>query len=116
MHELALTRSVVQVVTEEAERAGAQRVRAVHLTIGYARDIVDELFEGCFEFLARGTVAQGAELVIERVPLMVRCKGCGLVYHIDVRNDATWPCPRCAQKDYEVTCGMEFQISKIEVE
>lgn len=116
MHELALTRSVVQTVTEEAEKAGASRVRAIYLTIGYARDIVDELFEGCFEFLARDTVAQGAELVIERVPLMVRCKDCGMVYHLDVRDDTTWPCPRCGTKDYELVCGTEFQISKIEVE
>lgn len=116
MHELALTRSVVQTANEEAAKAGATKVRAIYLTIGYARDIVDELFEGCFEFLSRDTACAGAELVIERVPLMVRCRACDLVYHIDVHNEATWACPRCGKRDYVLSSGMEFQISKIEVE
>ena len=113
---LALTRNVVETVVTESEKAGATRVKTVYLVIGYARDIIDDLFEGCFEFLSRGTVAHGAELVIERIPLTVRCNGCGMVYHIDVRNEETWPCPRCKERDYRVNSGMEFYISRIEVE
>lgn len=115
MHEMALTRNVVDMVVEEAERAGATGVRSVHLTIGYARDIVEDLFEGCFAHMARGTVAEKAEIVITRVPFTVRCNSCDRVYHINVRDKNTWGCPGCGERDYQLHTGREFFINNIEI-
>ena len=115
MHEMALTRDVVDLVLERADAEGAAAVKAVHLTIGYVRDIVEDLFERCFAHVARGTVAERAELVITRVPFTVRCRECGHVYHIDVHEPRTWPCPACGERDYELNSGMEFSVDAIEV-
>lgn len=115
MHELALTRDVVDMVVEQAAAAGAQKVRAVHLTIGYVRDIVEDLFEQCFAFLARGTIAECADIVITRVPFTVRCNGCGHVYHLDIRNAETWQCATCGEQDYVLNSGMEFFVNSIEI-
>lgn len=115
MHEMALTRNVVDIVVQYAEEAGATEVRAVHLTIGHVRDIVEDLFEGCFAFMARGTVAEHADLVITRVPLTVRCNKCDRVYHINVRDTNTWVCPVCKEKDYRLNTGMEFFVNDIEI-
>jgi cell division protein FtsI (penicillin-binding protein 3) len=38
--------------------------------------IVDTSVRFCFEFCARGTVAEGAVLEIERIPLRAHCSGC----------------------------------------
>jgi len=113
MHEMALTRNVVDIVIKEAEAAGATKVRTVNLTIGYVRDIVEDLFERCFAYMARGTVAEHAELIITRVPLTVRCKTCDYVYHINVRDESTWVCPICGKKDYILNSGMEFFVNDI---
>ena len=115
MHEMALTRNVVDVVVEAAEAAGAVEVRAVHLTIGYMRDIVEDIFERCFTYMARGTVAEKAELVITRVPFTVRCNKCYHVYYIDVNKEETWVCPSCGERDYKLNSGMEFYINDIEI-
>lgn len=115
MHEMALTRDVVDMVLEEAQAAGATEVRSVSLTIGYVRDIVEDLFERCFAYLARGTVAEHAELVITRVPFTVRCSACGQVFHLDVRNRSSWQCPSCEAKDYTLNSGMEFFVNGIKV-
>ena len=115
MHEMALTRNVVDVVVEAAKEAGAAEVRAVHLTIGYMRDIVEDIFERCFAYMARGTVAEKAELVITRVPFTVRCNKCDFVYHIDVYDENTWVCSSCGEKDYKLNSGMEFFINNIEI-
>lgn len=115
MHELALTRNVVNMVVKEAEAAGATEVRTVYLTIGYVRDIVEDLFERCFAYMARGTVAEHAELVITRVPVTVRCNQCDQVYHIDVRDESTWGCPVCGEKDYKLNTGREFYVDDIEI-
>ena len=115
MHEMALTRNVVDIVLEEARKAEATEVRAVHLTIGYARDIVEDLFDKLFAHLARGTVAEHAELHITRIPLTVKCNACGFIYHIDVFDKETWTCKRCHETDYVLNSGMEFYVNNIEV-
>jgi hydrogenase nickel incorporation protein HypA/HybF len=66
--------------------------------------------------LSKGTAAEGAEIVIESVPFMVRCKECNTIYHINVFDDSTWPCPHCAQKDYVLYSGMEFTVDKVIVD
>lgn len=115
MHEMALVRNVVDVVLDEAEAAHAAEVRAVHLVIGEGRDVVEEYFESLFQFLARGTVAERAEVVIRRVPYRVQCNRCGAVFHVNVIDRTTWACPTCeTYQDYKLVSGMEFSISKIE--
>ncbi len=115
MHEMGITRSIVDTVLEHAEKAGAREVHAVHLTIGWARDIVEDLLTGAFDYMARGTIAEHADLVITRVPFTVRCNRCGLVYPIDVHKEESWPCPLCGTKDYRLNSGLEFSIDQIEI-
>lgn len=116
MHEMALVRNVVDIVLEYAEKVEATEVKTVYLTIGYGRDVVEEYMDGLFQFLARGTVAEHAELVISRVPYTVRCNTCGFVFPINVFDQSTWVCPACkTERDYTLNTGREFFISKIEV-
>ncbi|MCD8013711.1 MAG: hydrogenase maturation nickel metallochaperone HypA [Lachnospiraceae bacterium] len=116
MHEMALVRRVVDIVVTKAEAVGASEVHAVHLVIGEARDIVEDYFEGLFQYLARGTVAENAEMVIYRVPYTVRCNQCGFIFPINIFNEETWVCPACkAKRDYKLNSGMEFAVKNIEV-
>lgn len=115
MHEMALTSDIVCTVIREAKAAHASRVNAVHLTIGYARDIVEDLFEKCFSYLTRDTMAQDAALVVERVPVVVCCRECGTCYPISLADDSTLACPACHARRYELQSGLEFTIDRIEV-
>lgn len=116
MHEMAYVRNVVDTVNKYAEKENVAEVRAVYLTIGMSRDIVEEYFQGLFQFLARGTVAEHAEIVIRRLPLTVKCNQCGMIFPLNVRDESTWHCPACkAEHDYKVHTGMEFTIDRIDV-
>ena len=122
MHEMALMRNVVDMVLATCEGKDVGSVRKVYLTIGEMRDVIDEYVPSLFQYLARGTVAENAEVMIEHVPMMVRCQGpddahpCGEIFHIDTHDPKTWECPRChAYQRYRLFCGDEFRISKIEV-
>lgn len=116
MHEMGLVRDVVDVVLDVAQQAGAERVTVVHLTIGYARDVVEDLVQGLFQYLARDTVAADAKLELTRVPITVRCNRCGTVFPISMYKKDTWVCPSCATAlDYEMQTGKEFFISDIEI-
>ncbi|WP_172623501.1 hydrogenase maturation nickel metallochaperone HypA/HybF [Arabiibacter massiliensis] len=116
MHEMALVHGVVDAVLEHAEVIGAREVTAVHLTIGEGRDVVESFMQGLFAFLARGTVAERAELVVNRTPYAVRCNQCAAVFPINVRDSSTWKCPQCGvERDYQLHTGMEFMINDIQI-
>lgn len=90
-------------------------MKSVYLTIGEMRDIVDDLFCGCFAHFSKGTIAEGSELYIDRIPFTVSCKQCSDVYGIDIRTTNAVVCPRCGAGDYAVHTGMEFFVDHIEV-
>lgn len=114
MHEMALVHQVVSLVLDQVRDTDVTEVTAVHLTIGEGRDVIEDYMGGLFSFVARGTVAEHAKLVIHRVPYTVRCNQCGEVFPINVRDDATWVCPQCgAVKDYRLFSGMEFMVDNI---
>lgn len=116
MHEMALMRNVVDTVLDYAEQVRATEVKTIYLTIGFNRDVVEGYMDGMFAFLARGTIAEHAELVVRRTPCTVKCNRCGRVFHIDVYDSTTWTCPQCkAARDYKLYSGMEFVINNIEV-
>lgn len=115
MHEMSLVRNVLDVVLDVAEQEHATRVESVTLRIGKGRDIVIDFFSGLFDHLAKGTAAEGAELVYERIPMVTRCKDCGKLYRLNVHDDSTWPCPACGSRNYELASGMEFSIENITV-
>lgn len=115
MHEMSLVHDLVDVVLDESAKHGIAEVGAVHLTIGEGRDIVVEFLEGLFRHLARGTAAANARVVVERVPITVRCRQCGRVFSLNVYDEATWRCPDCgAERDYVLNSGLEFSIDAIE--
>lgn len=117
MHEMGLVSRAVSAVLEEVEGAGVARVTTVNLKIGELMDVVDELVPGLFDYLSRGTVLEGAQLVIEKVPAYVQCRSCHEAWHVDVLDRSTWVCPRCGvEKNYRMVSGREFLIDTIEVE
>lgn len=69
-----------------------------------------------FKFLACYTVATDAKVSIERVPMRVRCLGCGEIFQIDPHDQKTWACPRYdAFQNYRLFSNNEFRIDSIEV-
>ena len=118
MHEMAYCTELASIVLEEAERVDAVSVNEVNIVIGEMRDIVEELFDGFFHHLVRGTVAEDARLSFARVPVTAACEDCGQRFPIRVhdRSSTLAPaCPACHGGRYEVKTGMEFYISSLDV-
>ena len=115
MHEMALTRSVLDIVLDEAEKAQASSVQTVRVVIGSLRDIVDEQFEGMFAWLARDTMAQGAQLELLRVPCVVSCPSCGCQFSPEFYTRKEQSCPKCGNRQFNIISGREFYIESIEL-
>lgn len=113
MHELAVTESIIDIAQRHAEQAGAKRILRIHLVIGELSSIVDDSVQFYFDFLAQNTLAAGAQLVFQRLPVTVRCTACELTWQ---PADSDWTCPSCGQARATVTAGREFYVDSIEVD
>ena len=67
MHELPITESILRVVLKHAETNKVRRVVTIHLQIGKLSDLEDEWIQRYFDYLSKGTLAEGAKLKIERM-------------------------------------------------
>ena len=77
MHELGLTKSLVDLVERESEKQGFQRTLEIRLKLGEYSDVVPEYILDLFPHVSKGTAAEGAALLFEHVPGRFRCPGCG---------------------------------------
>ena len=77
MHELAVTRSLLNQVLEEAGRHVGARVNRVRVLVGESSSIVPDCVRFYFDDMKRGTVAEHAVLEFATVPLRIRCPKCG---------------------------------------
>lgn len=115
MHEMALCTEVVKTVIATAEEADAVSVDEVSMVIGEMRDIIIDMFDSFFHYLARGTIAENAVVTYTTVPLMVQCHSCNARFPLDVRARGVVTCPICDASDYELASGDEFLIESIDV-
>jgi hydrogenase nickel incorporation protein HypA/HybF len=114
MHELAVTQSILDIAVRHAERAKARRILAINLVIGDLTGFVDDSIQFYFDFLSQDTIAQGAQLDIERVAARIRCQVCGAEYAPP--DSRLWTCPECDALGGEVIGGKEFSVASIEIE
>ena len=113
MIEILLSQSMLDLALEHAERAGADRITRINLVVGEISGIVDDSVQFYFDFVSEGTIAEGAQLVFERLPARVRCRACG---HEFPFQDGVWTCPVCHAMGGEFIGGREFYMESIEVE
>jgi hydrogenase nickel incorporation protein HypA/HybF len=88
-------------------------VLRIHLVVGELSSIVDDSVQFYFDYLSQGTLAEGAELVFERLPVTVQCGTCS---HQWQPPTADWTCPSCGAARARIVAGREFYVDSIEVE
>ena len=115
MHELSVTESLLQVVLLHAGKGGAKRVVSVSVRVGALSDVVNEWMQRYFDYLSRGTIAEGARIRIERVPVTFRCDGCAAVFPADPRSREPIRCPCCGAEAMTLVTGRECVVEGIEV-
>jgi hydrogenase nickel incorporation protein HypA/HybF len=109
MHELSITQSIVDIVVGEAAN---RRIRAVNLVIGELSSVMEESIRFCFGIVSKDTSAEGAQLSVRKVPLVMRCTYCSFEFG----RDSEGICPACSKSGGEMIRGREFFIESIEVE
>ncbi len=76
MHEYSIACEIYEQVIATARAHGASEVRAVTLQMGRLTHTNPEQLKFCFDVLAEGSIAKGAEFLVEMIPPNVECE-CG---------------------------------------
>jgi hydrogenase nickel incorporation protein HypA/HybF len=116
MHELPITESILNIVLKHAGLNNARQVMSIHLQVGKLSDLEDEWLQRYFDYLSKGTVAEGAKLKIERMPVRVQCSACPVSYEAEVAQMGNLVCPACGANRGTLLSGRDYFIKTMEVQ
>jgi hydrogenase nickel incorporation protein HypA/HybF len=108
MHELAVTQTIVDAVSEHTRGVD---VAVVHLRVGRLAGVVPDAMRFCFGLVTEGTPLQGARLDIEEPEGRARCRSCEGEFAV---ADLILLCP-CGSADVELLSGRELLVTSVEV-
>jgi hydrogenase nickel incorporation protein HypA/HybF len=112
MHELSIAMSILDVVAEEAERQGG-RVVAIHLKLGPLSGVVRHALVSAFELAREGTPFEGAELIVQDVPVVAYCPTCASDQTLASVQELC--CPACGVPTPEIVSGRELEVVALEI-
>jgi hydrogenase nickel incorporation protein HypA/HybF len=113
MHELAICQSLLDQVEAIGRREQAASITSITLRIGPLSGVEPELLGDAFPIAAAGTIAEGALLLIENLPVRVRCTIC------NAKSDATpnrLLCASCGDFRTQLISGDELLLASLELE
>ena len=112
MHEFSIVSSLLDLVEADVRKHNARSATKVVVRIGEMSGVVAELLAEAFHVCKRGTLAEQAELVVEKQEVLIRCH-CGYRGAI---KDRRFICPVCGVADVEVTAGEDMILQRLELE
>ena len=113
MHELAICQSLMDQVESIALERNAQSVTSIVIAMGPLSGVEAQLLKNAYPIASSGTVAEDAELIIEHLPVRVRCTQCGS------ESDALpnkLVCKQCGDWRTTLVSGDEMMLMSVELE
>lgn len=110
MHELALVQEMLVILERVAAEHRLKKVTSVTVKMGVLANVIPETIAFAFEALTRGTVFEGAALILEEVPVEASCQECGRQYTSS--GTPLW-CPECGSNRAMVLAGTELTVANL---
>jgi hydrogenase nickel incorporation protein HypA/HybF len=113
MHELAICQALMNQVAHIAAERNARSVVSIVIGMGPLSGVEAQLLQHAYPVASAGTVAEGAELVIENLPVRVSCTRCG------AESDAMpnkLVCKACGDWRTNLISGDELMLMSVELE
>ena len=111
MHELSAMMNLVTAAADAAEKNGVSKVLKLTVDVGEMTGILPKYLIYYFPEASKGTVCEGAELIINEIPVTISCTDCGKDYHPEASNDRS--CPFCGSARGKIKNGRELSVSDI---
>ena len=113
MHELSVTISILKICQEEKRIRGFKRVNEIRIKEGELTGLVPNCINYYFKIIAKGTECEGAKIIIDKVPLKIKCMECLFTGEV---NKNTYMGPKCNSNKIKILNGKEFYIDSMEVD
>jgi len=113
MHELAICQSLMNQVESIALERDAQSVTSIVVGMGPLSGVEAQLLKNAYPIASAGTIAEHAELIIENLPIRVKCSSCGC------ESDALpnkLVCKTCGDWRTTLISGDELMLMSVELE
>ncbi|HEY3392906.1 MAG TPA: hydrogenase maturation nickel metallochaperone HypA [Lacipirellulaceae bacterium] len=104
--------TALEMAFAHVRQAGASRIHRMQLRVGVLSGVVPEALEMAFAAATRDTPADGAELVVEQVPVICRCAQCDYEF---CPTDFVFLCSNCGALNSCVQQGRELELASLEV-
>lgn len=122
MHEMPVTQGILNLALEHAQ---GKRITDIYPQVGKFAAIVPDSVEVFFEYLSKGTLAEGAKLHFQIVPVEITCQTCGRKADLSqwetqrpqlIMAQALARGCECGSKNLRVTGGVNFGMTSLQVE
>jgi hydrogenase nickel incorporation protein HypA/HybF len=113
MHELSIAMSVLEAIEEQSQQRNGARITAVHVKIGPLSGVVPKALQGAFELAREGTDFEECKLMIEEMPVIIRCAVCRA--DRPVVSIQQMSCSVCGTATADVAGGRELEVCAMEI-
>ncbi len=112
MHELSVCIALLDQVEVIAREHRAVRVDKIVLRIGPLSGVEAPLLERAYPLAATGTVAEHAQLIIEPLPVKVKCSQCGAESEVESNRLL---CGTCGDYRTNLLSGDQMLLASLEL-
>ena len=112
MHELSLMEEVRLQALAAAAAEGASRITAITLRVGDLAGVEQDALRFAFPVVMQGSIAEGAELLLEREVALCHCEPCNAPFEAHL---GCCDCPRCGTLSRRPISGRDLRLVALEV-
>ncbi|WP_010251154.1 hydrogenase maturation nickel metallochaperone HypA [Acetivibrio cellulolyticus] len=112
MHEYSITQQIVKIAEENAKSHGGVRIERIALVVGELSGFIGESIQMYFDILAKGTLAEGAQLDITYIKPQLKCTKCNTYFY---RKRFSFECPECGGMGAPTDIGKAFYVKDIDI-
>lgn len=113
MHELPVAQGILKIAVEEGEKHKVNKISLIRIKVGMLSDLFPECINNYFELLSKGTIAEGAVIEVDKLPLKAKCNDCSEISEIEIKS---FRCLKCSSQNLSIIQGNEFYIDSLEAE
>jgi hydrogenase nickel incorporation protein HypA/HybF len=113
MHELSIAMSILEAVEEQSDQRGGARIAAVHLKVGPLSGVVPAALINAFELAREATKFADCRLMIEEMPVIIRCPKCATDQTVESIQNMS--CPICGTASADIAGGRELEVCAMEI-
>jgi len=113
MHEMGIAMEILKIAIASIPSDMKKcRVKNINLKVGKLSSVVPESLRFCFKIISESTPLDGAELLIEEIPVVAVCSDCNNRWTI---SEPAFKCKNCNSGSIKVISGRELDIDSIEI-